>query len=348
MNNKPMNLMGKALDVWFLEQDNSNFPLGKDYKVVYNAVTLYLNTNVHTQVNLVANSIDDTFLTSHGPDHIATVINRASELLNTDKADITPYEVFILIMAIHFHDAGHIVGGRKEHEENQVKIINMLGPLFSTDSSEIALIKRIAAAHGGRIGGSKDKINTLPEIQSVLHKPVRIRLLAALLRFADELAEDSTRAAKVPMEFGNIPRSSQIYHVYAKALQSVDINARDKQVKLSYSIKKEDAVQKFGKDDGEIFLMDYIIERNIKAHFERMYCMRFTRPVVDIEKILIQIELLDEAFNLIHPPINYRLSEHGYPGTGSDTIESICEEMPLLRNDQPMSGLNIKNFIEQS
>ncbi len=83
------------------------------------------------------------------------------------------------------------------------------------------MIRNIAAAHGGKGSkGDKDTIRKLAETDALLGEEIHPRILAALLRFSDELADDRSRAARFALATGQLPAKSQVYHRYANALQS--------------------------------------------------------------------------------------------------------------------------------
>ena len=61
------------------------------------------------------------FLTDHGPQHIETVISRASDLIRARSCDLSSYEVFLLLAAIHLHDVGNI-HGRTGHQYTAIDV----------------------------------------------------------------------------------------------------------------------------------------------------------------------------------------------------------------------------------
>ncbi|MBV9158352.1 MAG: hypothetical protein JO097_18970, partial [Acidobacteriaceae bacterium] len=186
---KLIKLNGKTLPEWLAKQSPTAFPShGKvSYYGSYKKIEEYLNNNVHPYVNVSANAIDGGTLTDHGPDHIKTVILRACELVSA-RGDLTPYEVYLLLVAIHLHDVGNIFG-RETHELNSEAVIKELGTLLGEHRLEHRVIFEIAQAHGGSIAGDKDKISRLPRSVALLGQDVRQQMLAAILRFADELAD---------------------------------------------------------------------------------------------------------------------------------------------------------------
>ena len=195
-----MNLDNRTLETWLEELPEHKYPHHKkiDYYSLYKRLKIYLNDNVHKEVTFGANLKDNEFfLNDHGPDHIDTVINRASYLVNTENCDLEAYEVFILLCSIQIHDVGNIFG-RYKHEINAKEIMKQAQEIFGRDTIESIRIKKIAESHGGKTSrGNKDKISKLQETENTLECVIRPRLIASILRFADELADDKKRASKM-------------------------------------------------------------------------------------------------------------------------------------------------------
>src|SRR5947209_2956468 len=132
-------------------------------------------------------------------------------LVHTDSGKKpTAYEIYLLLAAIHIHDLGNFFG-RASHEINADKVMLELGPMLGADDVEKFKIREIAQAHGGKVNGDKDKIGRLQLEDHIFSHAIRPRFLAALLRLADELADDSTRASRFMIKKGIITESSLIY-----------------------------------------------------------------------------------------------------------------------------------------
>jgi len=215
-----------------------------------------------------------------------------------------------------------------------------LGSMLGADDVEKFTIREIAQAHGGRINGDKDKISRLQMEDHIFSQPIRPRFLAALLRLADELADDSSRASRFMINKGIIPESSVVYHKYANSLRSVKVDGDS--IRLKFSLAEEDIKQKFGKDSGRVFLIDEIYERTMKMHRERMYCMRFLRPEINIDRIAISIDIYSEGFTKRLDSIDYKIEESGYPDEKNPDIFQLC---PNLRTK---TGSAIKASFSRS
>ncbi|HZZ29156.1 MAG TPA: hypothetical protein VFE46_14255 [Pirellulales bacterium] len=317
---------------WLSSQPESAFPSGGlPYRDRLANVFNYLKEYVYQHVESGALLNDSGYLTDHGENHIRTVIARAADLVSSDgNTSMSAYEVYLLLQAAHFHDVGNIYG-RSGHETKLAEVIGALGPLVGEDVPERRAIQQIASAHGGRIDGSKDTIGKLPQVEPVLGKQVHFQAVAATLRLADELADDSTRAARFMLSQNQINSTSEVFHKYALALHSVIVKPAQHNIQLHFQFTVNDATSDFGKADSRVYLLDEIFVRTLKMHCERMYCMRFMRDIARIDSIDVQIKVYQDN-NCLSPmidPIAYRLAESGYPDFTTSTIADFCPEVKM-------------------
>lgn len=307
------------------------------YETRYASIKQYMNSYIHPNVVPGAMIEDGGFLTDHGPEHIATVIARASNLLTSSRCKVSTYEMYILLCSIHFHDAGNAYG-RKGHEKLTFEIIDSLGALVGPDQAERRAIAEISRAHGGYTDeGDKDTIGRLQVDLPLLGENVRQAYLAAVLRFADELADDTHRASRYLVENRMIPKSSEVFHMYALRLQSVIVRADDGSVDLLFDLCANDVINKFGKAAGEVFLLDEIFERTVKMHYERVYCRQFMLPDIDIRTINVKIDIYDNNFHEKIRSISYQLKDRGYP---SDSVASVHQLAPELKSWNSIEDIN--------
>ncbi len=286
-------------------------------------------------------------INDHGPDHIETVIERATDLASSEHCSLTAYEVYMLLVCIQIHDVGNIFG-RYQHELNIDKIIVEADKICGRDTIEQRLIRDIAQAHGGAIRGvdgteDKDKMHHLNPIDNLIFGKIRSQTIAGLLRFADELADDKRRAYTALLNEKKIPKKSEVFHAYAACLDAVVVEHEKRMIKLNFNIPKNYTLQKFGKIDKEIYLLDEIYHRVMKMHLERMYFMRFCRKDVELEKISVLIKFYDKFFD-IFPPLSFEVYESGYPVENAGGIYRLC---PALMNEagRKVDGEYVKNYI---
>lgn len=340
-----MNLTGKTLVQWLEQAPKESFPASYDYAVRFKALGEYMDKHIHPVVTPMASLVDGGLLTDHGPEHVKTVIKRATELLRVSDADLTPYEVYVLLVAIHMHDAGNSLG-RRNHELNNEQLIKSLGPMISDETLEQRIIWKIAQAHGGTIAGDKDKISKLPVKETVLGQEIRSRLLAGLLRFADELADDRFRASRFMITSNAVPTEAEVFHKYAYALHSVRIE--ENRILLDFELTVSDVMRKFGKDKAQVYLIDEIYDRTMKMHRERMYCMRFMRPSISVDQIEVAVTVFGRHFGQEILLIAYRLEEQGYPDEKNPSIFVLCPNLNKHEYGNPVDGSALEEYSRKN
>jgi len=370
-----MDLAKHTLEEWLKSPPAEALKMGGDtfpFYSKYETFKHYLENNLHKEVTKQAiyeefrkGKDHDTiiFLNDHGPDHIKTVIQRASQLL--DNGQICPLkarEVFFLLNAIQVHDIGNFYG-RIGHESKVFEAISDgLTPILF-DSTEANYIKDIAQVHGGKIvkqNGTEDK-NTIgkikPEVTSDGYQ-IRKQLLAAILRFADELADDKYRADSKSLDENRIPKGSEVFHAYASCLDTVKIVHEKNTVELHFKVPRKYLLRTFGKiqKDNSVkqqYLIDEIYERSLKMHLERIYCAKFWKKYIDIDKIWVQIEfyantreegVLNEGDLFVYQDITFTLHDQQYPD-GIASIHSLCPDLNLS-NGKLLTGSNLRETLE--
>ena len=264
-------------------------------------------------------------LTDHGPQHIEAVIARASDLTRAENCKLSNYEVFLLLAAIHLHDVGNI-HGRDRHQYTVQNVVAWLGSAVSRDAIERRTIMQVAAAHTSGTSADKDTIGKLLPKTHILNSEVRPRLLAAILRFADELADERRRASRYLLATGQLPEGAEVYHALSDALHSVVIDHESREVELHFDIDKDDAIRQMSKNASCTYLLDEILERSIKLHLERMYAMYFVREWIKLDAIRVFIEVHDNGMDPIEM-IGYTLAERGYPSEPADGVYTLAPEL---------------------
>ena len=245
-----------------------------------------------------------------------------------NKIAFSGYEIYFLLCAITVHDIGNIFG-RIGHEKKIAEILDSKCIDIIPDSIERRIISRIAGVHGGKIHGSSDTISILKEINIVNNFEIKEQVLASILRFADELADDVTRVDYSALDNGIVGDASLIYHVYSKSLHTVALQKNGitnaYEVFLAYQFDLEEATTQFGKGGQKRYLVDEIYARTIKMEKERRYCIRYLRPYCSLERIKVEIIIAKSAFD--EEKISYTLEEKGYPSIPFSSIKDIRDDI---------------------
>jgi len=329
---------------WFVECNSGAFPGSGDRNYVsqYRSLEDYLFEDVHPEVEKLAMTVDDGYLTDHGPSHIRTVIDRASQMIGDPTDRLSPYEVYVLLVAIHIHDLGNIYG-RAGHEGKLTAIMSHIGSRLGKDAVELQIIRDIAAAHGGKVsdGTNADTIGTLQPEEPFRSEAVRMQLLAAILRFADELADDTDRASRLALELEKLPEDAHIYHQYAHRLYSVRVHRNPGCVDLRFTLDSDVACRTFEKDGKPKYLLDEIYSRTMKTHVECVYCCRFMHDLVRLDAINVRIRVFRSATDMAPlEKISYSLRDSGYPDMPLD--------ISLVVDDLEWNGENLKRRLEEA
>lgn len=332
----------------------------------YSRILSYLRMEIYPNIDagLAALSEDSGFYTLHDQNHFDEVVKYAGELLRCKDHNVkdfnllSAYELFVLLVAIRIHDVGNMYG-RESHERRTLQILIQMGELAGSDVNEKRFIADIARAHGGKApNGSKDTIGHLPSIVPYGNLAVRARVVAAVVRFADEICESRTRAANILLNNGALKGKNEVFHKYAASISSVRVcppegvrlsnqnnHGGQVEVNLEFNLNKQDCYRKWGKtQDGnyiEVFLIEEISNRLDKMFRERQYCNKFMREICDVVHIKATVNVWEELEDE-HGIPDRRLiltkilvsEEEGYPSTNQSirdryglTGESLIAEM---------------------
>jgi hypothetical protein len=362
-----MELDGKSLESWLenqFENTHESIPnLYRKYKELKSSLLrTYKDITVATTLTELRAVSEEGFdfdkiilLNDHGLEHINTVIERASLLIEKSKINLNAKEVYYLLVAILLHDLGNF-DGRKGHEKRSLRILTKERAfVISEDSFEKTYILQVAASHGGKTeNGDKDTISKIKEKITVLDIDVKLRLIASILRFADELADDKKRANIDLLINNKLPKGSEVFHAFSSCLDTVRFRSNEATIELHFKIPKSFMERKFGKYNEdkkiveEVYLLDEIYLRVMKMNIERRYCSMFWKKWIDIETIWIELEFYNEDvdgwFETVHDDITFQLSDVGYPNSEIDLFV-MCPN--LKYNDGKfITGVNASNKIK--
>ena len=324
---------GHHLEQWFFERPAEDFPDDGTYVHQFGVIRKKLIEIAKSADKgaLLASAQDGdeeiVFLTDHGPEHIKRVCEKSTQLLSLLDRPITAYEAYCLLFALYLHDAG-VVYGREAHEERCARVMDALGTVTGDISREKRIIAAIAACHSGDIKGDKDKISKLDANYAVNNDSIRAQLLAAVLRFADELADDHSRASRFLLDEGLVPPASEVYHAYSLALEHVGVNV--KEIDLHFVIDKAMAVKTYTKKSKQVYLLDEMVTRTQKMHLERLYCMRFLQQYgMKLETVRVAVEVMADltSGHLAIAPVSeqkWELRESGYPSCPEGLTYGLC------------------------
>jgi hypothetical protein len=301
------------------------FPDRTNYWDRYWSMLSALRTAFYPNINvgLAANSGSIAGIyTDHSEAHFNEVVKYAGKLLGIDSGDeraldvLRPFEIYLLLMGIRLHDAGNLYG-RTGHEKRAMEVYKATTPQATQDKFEAKVVAKIAEFHGGLTqSGSKDTISQLKENDSLgSSSSFRPRMIAALVRFADEICEHRGRISQHMIDSGAIPQSNLLFHQYAAAIKASVVDRAEKLVSIEYEFHRAELTHKFDTPSGgDRYLLDETLDRIQKLNLERLYCNQFLDPLLQINRLRAAITIVDGTDG--HTTIDSRVIEikpEGYP-----------------------------------
>ena len=270
----------------------------------------------------------EPYLTDHGPDHIRNVLDNVERLLGNESRHFNATELYILGLSVLFHDVGNL-DGREGHNQRIAKYYDRARPGDAQrNAPEKRLVIAAAKAHTGKTDdGGRDTLGDVPDTEYLNGIPIKLRDIATVVRFADELAEGPQRTSLFLQSRGAYPPESAIHHRYA-AVTQVAIDRQLRRISLCYTVVLQHPNHQEGDCLDELRkLLEYICRRVAKLDDERKYA-RFYCPdlLVPFHKIQVQIEITDgQAVEVSVGPVDF--SDKVVPDGKSDALQSISEEL---------------------
>ena len=264
-------------------------------------------------------------LSDHGIDHISNVQNNVICLLSAEDGiidSLSGIEIYCLGMFILFHDAGNVYG-RKGHHEKVGRLFDKIRGQSASHRREKTLIVRATRAHTGRAqDGSHDTLKELSQKDHLEGKPVRLRELAAILRFADELAEGPQRTSEFMQAENLYSPESRIFHAYAN-VTNILIDRGNKRIVLTYEIdvdpdQSEDIRRKNLSD-----ILKFTYKRIIKLNQERQYAGYYSELLAPFRstEVTFNFHCGDDVLDMNLDPL--RLTDIIVPGDPTKEISDI-------------------------
>ena len=314
-------------------EENLNKSDAEFYYGLYTTAKQELCRNIYSEIKGV-----EPQLTDHSERHIQNVLDRAWKLIidNDRHVDFNAIELYLLCTCILFHDVGNIYG-RVEHNINVADIYNSIRGDINQCSQERQLVLRVVRAHCGKTkDGGKDTLFEVEPNSNLYDQPVRVRELAAILRFADELAEGVQRTSQYMINKGLIQKDSLVFHKYA-SVSEYHIDKGEGRIVLMYNI--DYPLSDISLKD----LLEFVYKRILKLDAERRYCKYYASSLQCFLcteasiKFTVNGDLCDFDLPKISLEDKYNLVDDG--------IEDLIRKLPALKIDEIESKLlnNLKS-----
>lgn len=312
----------------------------------YNQAKDYLCQNIYGEI-----ARQEPHLTRHDENHVAAVLSRAGDLLIAPQPTMPALDLYLLAMAILFHDVGNITG-REGHSHSPA-----LSQVF-TDARgnqpamrrERTLVLAAVRAHGGRASdGTHDTLRELNPTEPLYARTIALQTVAAVLRFADELAEGPERTSEFCRMTGRYDAAAQIYHDYA-SISHVAVDRLNGRIMLNYEIDISEGcpsdctrrdqrgcpcVRKWNAWING--LLSFTFGRIVKLDQERRYAKYYASPLscLTATEVSMNFHWRSAAIPIDLPPI--RLDEKVVPG--DDLATDIRRTFPAYKKGPLLSAM---------
>lgn len=248
-----------------------------------------------------------SFRPDHSTGHINRILEKLSRFLephlplrgNLNDRIIDVENLNLLMHAVLWHDLGNLYG-RLDHPQNITKVFEEVES-FLYELPHQNWILKIAQAHSGE-GSIEKKIEetSVTIYDSVIYP----QFLSALLRISDEIDEDSRRAEG--RVISTVPKENMAFWQFCLCNESIiPVYQTDSlgnvvlEIQVGCKMRDEDIKAKWGKNTGEVIVINEYISRLNKMNEERIYCNKFLQQYSaiyfrKIDRINTKIAIYDE------------------------------------------------------
>lgn len=271
-----------------LKADFTESPADADKYFGYytSARDILIEENIFNDIKVIQKGLSD-----HGENHIMDVLSNTYKLLDKEIDNIHSIQLYFICLLVLFHDVGNMTGDRKKHHEEDVirEVYDYIRAKKTQFNEERILVPQVASKHSGTASdGSKDTINELSlEPPHLYETKIHSKQCAALLRFADELAEGYHRTSIFMNKYYNYPykANSVIYHKYAE-ITKTNIDRKGERVCLTYTFTLNATNGIISEQEHSEFvkLFEFTIKRMLKLEAERKYCKYYCEWLTPFKK----------------------------------------------------------------
>jgi hypothetical protein len=296
------------------------------YRAAYALAKPKLIRDIYSQVRGVEPDLSD-----HSERHVDNVLHTTRRLLVTPETGrFTGIELYCLSMFILFHDVGNLFG-RENHHKHVGDVYDWVRGVDPALRRERTLVLKAAQAHtGSAADGSSDTLKELNEHDHLDDHPIRLRELAGVLRFADELAEGPQRTSEFMRTRHAYAPDSQVFHDYA-SITHVNIDRPGGRIRLTYEIDvtPDGAESQTDRDRRLTQLLEFAYRRVQKLDQERRYAKYYCPVLAPFRLTSVEINFHSSGHLLpvSLPPL--QLDDKVVPGDPAKTVPELQPEYGL-------------------
>ena len=178
----------------------------------------------------------------HGPPHVMRVVEHLDSILGDNpvgRGILTPLELFLTMIAALYHDTG-LLRGREEHAKSSADLLARDQNSYIFQPYEKDIVSAAIAAHS-----SSTSIDApcaqFSDTEIIGNDRVRPRVVAALVRLADELDEDYRRADPNVAYGLDLPVKSRPFWLFCQRILGIRPDPQKKEILFNIKFDSDDA-----------------------------------------------------------------------------------------------------------
>jgi len=211
------------------------------------------------------------YFTTHGPLHNETIIDLLTKLIpDSMNPQFSELESYLLLVGAWLHDVGMLdldffreqyrpADVRAQHHERSARWLVHYAVELGLSAAETDVVAYLVKMHR-----KKENIEHCPDRMFVGSQRVRTRLAAALLRLADALHIDETRAPLKEYSLyrmTGMPAEAKFHWVKARAVQGIELNLTQGLIKVQIGVPVDSG-------EGEFRPLADFIRQEIESELE--------------------------------------------------------------------------------
>lgn len=277
----------------------------------------------------------------HGINHTRAILNSISTMLSKyliavkelrnetseityQKLYLSTEDIYVLISASMWHDVA-MIEMRQGHGAFLMKYAPKINE-YTHNKDLTSCIMDVAISHSEKEKFHKCLPNMRITVNSKHSEPINIqaKLLAAILRFSDEISEDKGRATSdIDIIKKVLGKHNEIYWRHTQSINYSKYEFEERRVIIDYEIDEKYAFTqyKITEDSTETkSLIEFIVNRIKKINDERVLCGPFFSCYCPVDSVCVNLRFFkssDQGFreSYIHEIQNISISS--YPNSDS-------------------------------
>jgi hypothetical protein len=213
---------------------------------------------------------------NHGRGHITRVLGYLDLLLGSQPLKyLDPYELFLAMMSILYHDIGLLQQRKKHADISKVLLEGDTNDAYIINAIDKDIIAAAVVSHSSSKDIAKECSRFLQEEIVGKHR-ARPRVIAALVRLADELDEDHRRADPILQRRLNLPPESHFFWLFCQRVHGIRPNLLSKRIDFSLALEAADTTTYGPVPGGKVrHFIAFVAEKLAKINQERVAVNRF-------------------------------------------------------------------------